>query len=126
MRLNRSEESIRFAQSYQNVSREGGPQRLASFSRARARGFRQLRSFSLNQAAEGTSPPSREVVKAASICLNRQLRHLRIAAPFGEQRQGDPMIAGALGPSERQASRKPPGALSRKPWRAPTARNSGG
>jgi hypothetical protein len=73
------------------------PQRLAL---GKGAGFRQFRF------KHGSGMPIAAVARRRESRLdplNRQSRHLRVAAPFREQHHGDTLIAGALGPFQRHA-----------------------
>jgi hypothetical protein len=61
-------------------------------------GFRQLR-FKIG-GGRRVGPVARCRESRLDL-LRRQLRNLRVAAPFGEQHQNEPLIADALGPLER-------------------------
>ena len=54
-------------------------------------------------AAEYASPPSRDSRESRLDLPDRQLRHLGIAPPFGEQHESDTLTAGAHGPLEWHA-----------------------
>jgi len=63
-------------------------------------GFRQLRFVIGGRTRIAAVARCRE---SRLDLLRRQFRHLRIAAPLGEQHQGNALIAGGRGPSERHA-----------------------